>query len=141
MREHSGSVYNWRLLINGLSSDECLLHHQLIHCVGPYLDSGLIFLQWYHFQWRLSSVCTAMSVHLPSYLSNLISSNFTILTIQSCLIKSHSQTVLQSYNLYFHTYIRTYIHTFMHINIHAYTHSCIYNMHTISFIHDCISHP
>jgi len=45
---------------------------------------------------------------------------------------THSHTILQ---LHRRTSF-TFIHTFMHIHI-----SCIYNMHTISFIHDCIGHP
>ena len=43
---------------------------------GIYADSDLIHLQWYYPQWRLSSIRTAMSVHLPSYLSSLVSSSY-----------------------------------------------------------------
>jgi len=43
---------------------------------GIYADSDLIHLQWYYPQWRLPSVRTAMSIHLPSYLSSLVSSSY-----------------------------------------------------------------
>jgi len=65
-------------------------------------------------QWRLPSVCTAMSVHLPSYLSSLVS--FT------CYIESSKS--------YIHTVIYSCTHTFIHKYIHAYKLSCTYNLHT-----------
>jgi len=52
-------------------------------------------------QWRLPSVCTAMSIRLPSYLSSLV--NFT------CYIESS----------------KSYIHTVIYSYIHSYTYSCI----------------
>jgi len=66
-------------------------------------------------QWRLSSVCTAMSVRLPSYLSSLVS--FT------CYIESSKS--------YIHTVVYSCTHTFIHTYIHAYKHSCTYNLHKI----------
>jgi len=56
---------------------KCLLHHQLMLHVGLYPINGLILLQWYHLQWRLPSVCTTTSVHLPPHLSSLVSSSYT----------------------------------------------------------------
>ena len=37
-----------------------------------YPDNNLIQLQCYYPQWRLLSVCTAMSVHFPSYSSSFV---------------------------------------------------------------------
>jgi len=68
----------------------------------------------------LSSVCTAMSVHLPSYMLCLVSlSSFVI------------------YNSYSHT---NYIHTFV-TSIHSYFHIFIHIIYTASFTHDYISLP
>jgi len=66
-------------------------------------------------QWRLSSVCTAMSVRLPSYLSSVVSF--------ICYIESSKS--------YIHTVIYSCTHTFIHTYIHAYKHSCTYNLQTI----------
>jgi len=113
-RKYSGSIYKWWLLpdfgLMGFIPKKCLLHHQLIHHTGIYPDNGLIHLQWYYPQGRLMSVGAAMSVHLPSDLSNLISSSY-----------------IQSYKSYIHTLI-------------YFIHSCIHNIYTTSFRHDCINH-
>jgi len=124
VEEHSAPVYKWRLLPgfwvkNGFSPRR----NQLLPYVGVHLINGSMFSQQYHLQGSLPSVCTAMSVHLPSYLSCLVSSS---LTYHIQLYKLHS---------YIHTIIHSYINTFTYSYIHAYT---SYTQH--QFIHGCISH-
>ena len=126
-----------------LSPRNVLLHHQLIHlnelCPfsglinvlypinglinvfypisvlinGLYPDIGLIHLRWYYLQWRLSSVCTVMSVHFPSYVSSFVSSSSPVI---------YSHTVIPSYKLYIYTFIHLYIQTFIHLYIHTFMH-------------------
>ena len=67
---------------------------------GLYPDSDVISNNIIP-QWRLSSVCIAMPVRLPSYLSSLVSF--------ICYIESS----------------KSYIHIFMYSYIHSYTYSCI----------------
>lgn len=88
-----------------------------------YPNIKLIHLQWYYFQWRLLSVCTAMSFNLLSYLSSLVC-QFHLL-----------YTVIRSYK--FHAYI----HTFIHIHIHAYNIHAHLTCIQISFIHKLHYHP
>jgi len=111
-----------RLLMNGLYPFSVLI-------IELPLISGLISgftptMIWFISnniipQWRLPSVCTAMSIRLPSYLSSLVS--FT------CYIESSKS--------YIHTIIYSCTHTFIHTYIHAYKHSCTYNLHTIIILH------
>ena len=111
-----------KLLMNGLYPVGVLI-------IELPLLSGLISgftpaVIWFIPQWRLPSVCTAMSVRLPSYLSSLVS--FT------CYIESSKS--------YIHTFIYSCTPTFIHTHIHAYKHSCTYNCIQKSFIHNCINY-
>jgi len=118
MKEHSVSVYKWRLLLDfgpiiGFLPRKCLLLHKLLPCVGLYPVYGLICPQWFHLKRRLSSVCSVMSVHFPSYMSCLVSSSLPVI---------YSYTVVEV--------VHSYINAFVHSCTHAYT---------TSFMHDCIS--
>ena len=107
MEEHSMLVYKWWLLPDFRSTMSFIpKRHQLLPCAGFYPVSGPICSQSYYLQGSLPSVCTAMSVHLPSYMLCLFSlSSFVI------------------YNSYSHT---NYIHTFV-TTIHSYINTFTYS--------------
>jgi len=71
-------------------------------------------------QGSLLSVCTATSVHPPSYLSCLVSSSSPV----TYSIYSHTN--------YIHTFIHPYIHTSILSYVHIYTHSCVHIIYTTS---------
>jgi len=111
MEEHSVSVCIWRLLpdfqlIMSFLPRKCLLPHQLVPCSWPHPVNGSICPQWYHLQWSLPSVCTTMSVRLPSCLSCLFRQSHLFYTV----VQSYSYTVVQSYiHIFTHSYIHGYI--------------------------------
>ena len=93
-----------RFLINGLYPFGILIIELplLSGLISGFTTTVIWFISYnVILQWRLSSVCTAMSVRLPSYLSSLV--NFT------CYIESS----------------KSYIHIFMYSYIPSYTYSCI----------------
>jgi len=82
-------------------------------------------------------VCsTAMSVHLPSYMS--------------CLVSSSSPVMVQLYSLYSHTsyihtviqvtFIHSYIYTFVQFYIHTFLLSLIHTFMHTQHIHNIDSH-
>ena len=103
-KEHFAPVYKWRFLPDfWLNDGFSPRRHQLLPCARFSHRQRLNFSQKYHLQGSMPSVCTAMSVHLPSYLSCLVSSSLTY----------H----IQSYNIYSHT---SYIHTLILSHIHTH---------------------
>jgi len=105
--KHSVPIYKWRLLPDFRSTMSFIpKRHQLLPCAGFYPVNGSICSQSHYLQGSLSSVCTAMTVHLPYYLLCLVSlSSFVI-------YNSYSHT---NYIHIFVTSINSYFHVFIHI--------------------------
>ena len=82
----------------------------MLLCARHYPVNGSICPHWYHLQWSFPSVCTAISVDFPSYLSRLVLSRSPVI---------YSHTVTQSYKLYIHTFMHTHhIHNIIHAWLH-----------------------
>ena len=76
----------------------------------------------------LPSVCTAMSLRLPSYMCCLVSSSSPVICNYTAVQSSIVYTVVQSSTVYLvkrvtfiHTFIQLYIHTWILSHINAYT--------------------
>jgi len=82
----------------------------------------------------LPSVCTAMSLRLPSYMFCLVSSSSPVICNYTVVQSSTVYTVKQV--TFIHAFIQLYIHTWIHSRINACTSYTQYQ-----FAHDCISHP
>jgi len=106
----------------------------LLPCARFYTANGSICSQQYHLQGSLSSVCTAMSVRLPSYLFCLVSSSSPVICNYTVVQSSTVYTVIQI--TFIHAFIHLYIHTLILSHINAYTSYTQYQ-----FIHSCISRP
>jgi len=80
-------------------------------------STGSICPQGCHLQWNLSNVCAMKSVHLPSYLSCLVSSSSPVI---------YSYTIVQVVHLYSHMFtqvrsIHSYIHAYKaNMQLHSY---------------------
>ena len=108
-----------RLLVNnGLYPQE----YQLLPCARFCPVSGSICSQYYHPQGSLPSVCTTMSVRLPSYLFCLV-----------CQVTCHNpvHTIIHSC---IHTIIHSYVNTFTHSYTHAYTTYTRHHSHMIALV-------
>ena len=70
----------------------------------------------------LPSVCTAMSLRLPSYMFCLVSSSSLVIC---------NYTVVQSSTVYTVKQV-TFIHTITHSYMNIFTHQCIHNIYTKS---------
>ena len=119
----SGMATSARFLINGLYSQECLLHHQLLLHTGFYPDGDFISLQCYYLQGSLPSVCVCdMGPTLTSAVRSCLIKLSTVTCIHTCIhtyIYAHTLTFIQI----IHTYIRlgTHVHIFMHTHFPAHT--------------------
>ena len=82
--------------------------HQLLPCDGFCPVNGSICSKSHYLQGSLPSVCTAMTVHLPSYLLCLVSLSLFV------IYNSYSHTN------YIHTLILSHIHTHQIHNINSY---------------------
>jgi len=82
----------------------------------------------------LPSVCTAMSLRLPSYMFCLVSSSSPVICNYTVVQSSTVYTVKQV--TFIHTFIQLYIHKLILSHINAYTSYTRYQ-----FIRGCISHP
>jgi len=123
-RKHYVSVYKWRLLpdlwLMSFIPKKVFTSQSTVtsYRASPqqWFDSSLMILSPMKVaEWLYFDVGPT-----PTYPSSLISSSY---------IQSYSYVIIQVVLLYIHSYF------------HAYKHSCIYNMHTISFIHDCMIYP
>ena len=109
MEEHSTLVYKWQLLPDFRSTMSFIpKRHQLLPCAGFCPVNGSICSQSHYLQGSLPSVCTAMTVHLQSYLLCLVSLSLFVI-YNSC---SHTN--------YIHTLILSHIHTHQIHNINSY---------------------
>jgi hypothetical protein len=106
--------------------------HQLLLCVGLYPVNGSICSRLYHLQGSFPSVCTAMSVRLPSYMSCLISLSHLSYTVYSVV----QVTSMHSYihTNYIHTSILSHIHIFMRTqHIHRIIHTWLHQSPGVLF--------
>ena len=127
MEEHSTLVYKWQLLPDFESTMGFVpKRHQLLPSTRFYPVCSPIYSQKHHLQGSLPSVCTTMSVYLPS--SSSVICNYTVVR------SSTVHTVIQI--TFIHSFIQLYIHTLILSHINTYTTYTQYQ-----FIHGCISHP
>ena len=109
MEEHSTLVYKWQLLPDFRSTMSFIpKRHQLLPCDGFCPVNGSICSKSHYLQGSLPSVCTAMTVHLQSYLLCLVSLSLFV------IYNSYSHTN------YIHTLILSHIHTHQIHNINSY---------------------
>ena len=142
IEEYTAPVYKWKLFPYFLLTMSLLpKRHPLLPCARFYTINGSICSQQYHLQGSLPSVCTTMSVHLPSYLSCLVSSSSPV-TYNIYNHTTYIHTFLSPYNLTFiHTLILSRIHTFMHTQHIHYINSCMVALITKSLgrLHSSVS--
>jgi len=104
---------------------------QLLPCVGFYPVSGSICSQTYYLQGSLPSVCTAISLHLPSYLFCLVSSSSPVICNYTVVQSSTVYTVIQI--TFFHTFV-TSIHSYIDTFTYSYTSYTSHHSHMITLV-------